>query len=136
MTIGQAARRAGVGIETIRYYERRGLLVETPKSASGYRDFDDAAVERILFIRRAKELGFTLTEIKELLNLRVDSDRNCDDVRIIAEEKMRDIGERIRSLHRIELALRRLVKLCAAEGAGGNCPLLAALEEGLLEEGL
>jgi Hg(II)-responsive transcriptional regulator len=136
MTIGQAARRAGVGIETIRYYERRGLLAETPKSASGYRDFDDAAVERILFIRRAKELGFTLTEIKELLNLRVDSDRNCDDVRIIAEDKMRDIGERIRSLHRIELALRRLVKLCAAEGAGENCPLLAALEEGLLEEGL
>lgn len=92
----------------------------------GYRDFDTEAVERLLFIRRAKELGFTLTEIKQLLDLRVDSDRSCDDVRILAKEKMRDIGERIRSLHPIELALQRLVKLCATEGAGGSCLILVS----------
>ena len=130
VTRGEAARRAGVGVETIRFYERKGLLGITPKDSSGYRRFGEGDISRIRFIRRAKELGFSLSEIRELLDLRVGKGRTCEEVRARAEEKMRDIAQRIESLKKMDSALRRLAALCTRGGPSGDCPLLDALEYG------
>ena len=88
MRIGEVARRSGVGVETIRYYEREGLLPEPERRPSGYRQYDGSTVERLEYIRRAKDLGFTLKEIGELLDLRVDRTRGCADVRALARAKI------------------------------------------------
>ena len=130
VTISEAARRAGVGVETIRFYERKNLLGTTVRDASGYRRFGREDLNRIRFIRRAKDIGFSLAEIRELLDLRVDTGRRCEDVRRKAEAKMSDIEERIRSLEAMEAALRRLAALCIGEGPAGDCPFLDALEHG------
>ena len=87
LTIGQLARNGGVGVETVRFYERKGLLAEPDRRPSGYRQYDEDVVDRLRFIRRAKELGFTLNEIKELLSLRIDPTTTCADVKSRAEEK-------------------------------------------------
>src|SRR3954453_4804764 len=100
MTIGQVARRAGVGVETVRFYEREGLLEEPARRASGYRQYPEDAVARLLLIRRAKELGFTLREIKDLLALRIDPGATRADVRKRAEAKIADIEARVRYLQR------------------------------------
>src|SRR5947209_4073737 len=101
LTIGHVARRAGVGIETVRFYERQGLLNRPARSpSSGYRLYEEEVVARLQFILRAKELGFTLKEIKELLSLRVDPATSCDDVKARAEVKIADIEERIATLQR------------------------------------
>ena len=130
VTIGEAARQAGVGVETIRFYERKNLLGITVKDASGYRRFGQADLNRIRFIRRAKELGFSLSEVRELLDLRIGAGRTCEDVRKKAESKIDDIEERIQSLVRMNTALRRLAVLCSGEGPAGDCPFLDALEHG------
>ena len=93
MTIGLVARRAGVGVETVRFYERQGLIEEPPRRPSGYREYDDEVVSRLGFIRRAKELGFTLKEIKELLSLRRDPSTPAADVKRRAEAKIADIED-------------------------------------------
>ncbi len=85
LTIGQLARRADVGVETVRFYQRKGLLAEPDRRPSGYRQYDEAIVDRLRFIKRAKELGFTLNEIKELLSLRLDPSTTCADVKNRAE---------------------------------------------------
>ena len=92
LTIGQVAREAGVGVETVRFYEREGLIEEPSRRASGYRQFDEAVVDRLRFIREAKELGFTLNEIKELLSLKLDPASSCGDVKHRAEVKIAEIG--------------------------------------------
>jgi len=127
-TIGQVAKHAGVGVETVRFYERKGLLEEPQRKASGYRQFDEQVVDRIRFIRRAKELGFTLNEIKELLELRLDPATTCADVKSRGEAKIEDVEEKIRSLQRMKQALVKLTKACSGRGGTSECPILEALD--------
>ena len=129
MNIGQLARRAGVPIDTVRYYERQQLLATAQRSAGGYRVFSDTDLTRLRFIRRAKALGFTLEEIGELLRL---SDQRADDmaqVRETAVHKLQDIQQRITELQRMHAALEQLVDACPGHGTLAACPILAALTE-------
>ncbi len=128
LTIGKVARLAGVGVETIRFYEREGLIEDPPRRSSGYRQYPAAAVTRIRFIKRAKALGFSLKEIKELLELRVDPETTCADIRDRASAKIRDIEEKIAALREIKAALERLTAACKGKGPVSECPILEALE--------
>src|SRR5712691_6737334 len=128
LTIGELANRAAVNIETVRYYERRGLLPKPPRTASGYRSFPVDAVRRVQFIKHAQALGFTLAEIKQLLALRVDPDTNRAEVRSRARAKVADIEQKIRLLERMKNALERLVSTCRGEGPLTGCPILATLD--------
>ncbi len=129
LTIGQVARRAEVGIETVRFYERQGLIEEPLRAASGYRQYDGEVVDRLRFIRRAKELGFTLKEIKELLALRIDPSTTCADVKRRAEAKIADIQAKIHTLQKMKQALATLVAACSGRGLGSQCPILEALDQ-------
>ena len=129
LTIGQLAQRAGVGVETIRFYEREGLISEPPRRPSGYRDYPLETVARIVFIRRAKGLGFTLKEINELLELRVRPRRNCSQVKRSAEAKIADIDGKIASLRRMRRALGGLTKACEERTPTTECPILASLNQ-------
>lgn len=129
LTIGLVARQAGVGVETIRFYERSGLLKEPPRNTSGYRKYSEDAVHRVMFIRRAKELGFSLKEIVDLLSLRVDADTSCADVKARAETKIAGIQDRIRELQRMRRALTKLAASCRGSGPASECPILEALDE-------
>ena len=120
LTIGQLARRADVGVETVRFYEREGLLEEPARRPSGYRQYDEGVVDRLRFIRRAKQLGFTLKEIRELLSLRIDPATTCGDVKSRAEAKLDDIAAKIRSLQRMKRALVKLTKACGGHGAASE----------------
>ncbi len=128
LTIGQVAERAGVGVETVRFYERKGLLEEPDRRASGYRQYDESVVSRLRFIRRAKELGFTLGEISELLSLRVDPSTTCADVKSRAEDKLTDIDAKSRTLQKMKKALVKLTKECSGRGPTSQCPILDAIE--------
>ncbi len=127
-TIGEVAKRSGIGIETVRFYERKGLIADPPRTDSGYRQYPEDVVVRLRFIRRAKELGFALKEILDLLSLRVNPDTTCADVRKQAEFKISDVEERIRALRRIKTALTRLAASCVGTGPASECPILEALE--------
>lgn len=129
LTIGRLASAAGVGVETIRFYERQGLLPEPPRQHSGYRQYPSAAVARVKFIRRAKELGFTLKEIQELLELRVDPDKSCGDIRALARTKIKDVQDKMADLARIKNALERLARACRGAGPTSECPILDAIEK-------
>jgi len=134
LTIGQLAKRAGVGVETIRFYEREGLIAEPRRRPSSrYRQYRPDAVQRLLFIRQAKELGFTLREIQELLELSVDPDTTCGDVRTRAEQKISDIESRILRLQQMKGALERLTRQCAGQGPTAECPILEELEPRIVE---
>lgn len=126
--IGEAAKKAGVHKETLRYYERRGLIPEPDRRRSGYRIFTDEHVQRIKFIKRAQELGFTLSEIEDLLTLRVDHHTTCADVRQRAERKLTDVEEKIAELQKIRDALQHLTDLCQGEGPTSECPILDAMQ--------
>ena len=128
LTIGQLAKKAQVNVETVRFYERRGLLPKPPQRESGYREYPPDAVARLQFIKRAKELGFSLKEILELFSLRVDPDTTCGDVKKRAEHKIADIEEKIRTLQGMKKALSRLVGQCRGRGPTGECPILEALD--------
>ena len=129
MTIGQVAKAAGLGVETIRFYEKEGLIDEPLRRTSGYRDYAQSAVPRLMFIRRAKELGFTLAEIRELLALRVERRASCSTVKARAEKKIADIDGRIRALRRMKRALVALSASCdAGSPSTSECPVLDALE--------
>src|SRR5215203_7443668 len=108
LKIGQVAELGGVNLQTVRYYERERLLPEPPRLASGYRVFSDDTVRRVRFIKRAQELGFTLAEIRELLTLRVDQERDSATVRALALKKITDISEKIRNLQAMKQALEHL----------------------------
>src|SRR5260370_11365997 len=114
LTIGRLAKQAGVNLETVRFYERRGLLPNPPRTASGYRLFPANAVRRLRFIRRAQELGFSLTEIGELFSLRVSRSTTSADIRTRAETKIADIEAKIRSLEALKKTLRKLTRDCDA----------------------
>jgi MerR family copper efflux transcriptional regulator len=127
LTIGSVARRAGVGIDTIRYYERQGLLPPPQRRASGYRDYGEAAIERLRFIRRAKDLGFTLDEIRELLVLSADRERGVRDVKRRAEARLAGVEDRIRELQKVRRGLKQLIAVCPGHGPLEHCPILRAL---------
>lgn len=129
LTIGQVAKQAGVGIETVRYYERRELIDPPPRKSSGYRQYPKDTVKRIKFILRSKELGFSLKEISDLLSLKVDPSGKCSDVKKRADNKISDIEDKIRTLKKMEKALKRLVALCGEKGPASECPILEALDK-------
>jgi MerR family copper efflux transcriptional regulator len=128
LTIGRIAHAAGTGVGTIRYYEREGLLDPPARSTSGYRHYAPEAVARLRFIRQAKELGFSLREIKELLSLRLQPETTCADVRKRARQKIAAVDQKIADLQRIRNALARLASACKGEGPTSECPILEALD--------
>lgn len=128
-TVGQVARHAGVNIETLRYYERRKLLPKPLRKASGYRLYDRQSLERLRFIKRSQDLGFTLAEIHDLLELSLGTLAPCAEVRQKAQAKLTDIERKINELAAMRDRLRALVRRCPADGkAAGPCPILATLE--------
>ena len=127
MKIGERAKRAEVPIDTVRYYEREGLIPPPLRRASGYRDYLDADVDRLRFMRRAKGLGFTLHEIRELLSLTAMSGDDMSALNAQTQAKLRDVEDRIHSLTRIRDALQGLVNACPGHGSLDRCPILAAL---------
>src|SRR5438105_1942923 len=128
LRIGQVARQAGVGVETVRFYERQGLLDKPARKDSGYREYGDDVVSRLRFIRRAKELGFSLKEIAELIALRFDPDTTCALVKQRAESKVADIEAKMRDLQRMKRALAQLAASCRGSGPVRECSILEALD--------
>lgn len=130
MKIGQVAERAAVNIDTVRYYERRGLLPEPERRPSGYRDYSDETVPLIRFIKRAQELGFSLKEIEDLISLRAGGNgRRRGDVRGLAEAKILDIDQKLVRLQAMRSALLRLLESCANSRGQPSCPILEALND-------
>jgi MerR family copper efflux transcriptional regulator len=127
LTIGGLARLGGVNLETVRYYERRGLLPKPPRTQAGYRQFPPDTAQRLRFIKRAQELGFSLDEVQELLALRVEPQK-CVDVRSRAKTKIADIEQKINTLAAMKHILRGLVEQCE-NCASDECPILASMEE-------
>ena len=124
MKIGEVAKRSGVGIETVRYYERERLLKQPARRPSGYRQYDESTLKRLEFICRSKELGFTLAEIRELLELSFAPNSGCDHVRQRAEAKITDIENKIRSLQKMRRSLRNIVRQCKTKNSFEECPLV------------
>ncbi len=127
LTIGAVAKRIGVAIDTIRYYEREGLLPEPERRASGYRHYAEGTISQLRFIRRAKGLGFTLEEIRELLALSADRQHGVVTVKRRAQERLMTIDRRILELQRVRDGLAQLVESCPGHGAPEQCPILRAL---------
>lgn len=127
MSIGELARDTGVNVETVRYYERRGLLSPPPRTRTGYRRFNAEAARQIRFIKRAQGLGFTLKEIHDLLTLRADPDTTCADVKTRAQAKIEDIDSKLRLLNEMRRALAELAETCGGQGEG-HCPILDCLD--------
>jgi Hg(II)-responsive transcriptional regulator len=128
LTIGEVAERAKVHIETLRYYERRGLVASPPRSVANYRLYPEDVVRRVRFIKRAQELGFFLKEIKELLSLRAAPEAGCAAVRAHAAAKIKDVDAKIGSLTAMKRGLAKLVAECSGEGSLTDCPILESLE--------
>ncbi len=129
MQIGKLAKRAGVTVQAVRYYERRGLLPEPTRTSSGYRSYDQDALERLRFILNAKGLGFSLSEINDLIGLRVAPETTAEDVRARAQEKIRATKEKITSLTKLLAGLERLVSDCDTAGSQHTCALLQAIKQ-------
>jgi Hg(II)-responsive transcriptional regulator len=127
MWISKAAEQSGVNVQTLRYYERRGLLPRPPRRASGYREFPPDAVNVVRFIRRAKDLGFSLEDVDELLRLRRNSGRHRARIRALAEGRIRQIEQKLAELERMKRALKTLVHSCQ-EGTALECPIIEALD--------
>ena len=130
MTIGTLAKQCGVGVETIRFYEREGLLPQPERKPSGYRLYTEEAADRLHFIREAKDLGFSLREIRELLNTNLDGEQVCNDVRSMAESKIADIDKKIAVLQRMRTTLSELVLACTHNRETEPCPILRTIKRG------
>ncbi len=128
LTRGKLAGQSGVNIATIRYYEKLELLPAPPRSNAGYRMFSTESVNRVRFIKHAQELGFSLKEIKELLDLRVTPVATATDVRMRASGKIADIGNKIQHLRAMKKSLERLVNSCCGIGSVSECPILESLD--------
>jgi Hg(II)-responsive transcriptional regulator len=129
LSIGQVATAANVNVQTVRYYERRGLVAAPRRTASGYRQYALDAVSRLRFIKHAQELGFSLHEIHELLGLRVRHGAACDAVERKTRQKIELVQQRIRDLQRMKRTLERLAAACEARRPTDECPILEALED-------
>lgn len=128
LTRGKLASGGGVNIATIRYYEKRGLLPDAPRTRAGYRLYANDALRRLHFIKQAQLLGFSLDEIGELLALRMQPGTTCADIRQRARRKLATVDGKIQDLQRIKQALTRLAAACQGEGPTSECPILEALE--------
>ncbi len=129
LTIGKVAERAGVKIDTLLYYERHGVIAPPERNGSNYRVYTQDVVLRVRFVKRAQELGFTLAEIKELLELRVSAEASCADVRDQALAKVSDLDQKISSLKAMRRVLVKLADECSGQGPVSECPILDALDE-------
>lgn len=129
LTISKVAKRAGINLQTVRYYERQGLLAPVSRTKAGYRIFSSDAVRRIRFIKRAQELGFSLKEIKELLSLRIDTHTTQADIRDRTQAKIADVEQKIRNLQAIHANLLRVAEDCSGCGALKDCPILESLDK-------
>ncbi len=125
---GALAERGGVNLQTIRYYEREGLLPKPPRLKSGYRVFPETAVLRVRFIKRAQELGFQLSEVRQLLSIQIDPAKECSDVQRLAKAKVEDIEARIRTLQSMRRVLSKLADACPGCGPSSECPILESIE--------
>jgi MerR family mercuric resistance operon transcriptional regulator len=125
LTIGQLAKAAGVNVETIRYYERQGLIDQPPKPSEGFRRYPESALDRIRFIKRAQELGFSLKEIAHLLVL---STAPCGEVQALAEEKLAGVQAKMADLQRLEQVLQDLLAQCRTNPDESHCPIIEALQ--------
>jgi len=130
LTIGKVARQAGLGVETIRFYERQELLDPPPRNKSNYRQYPESIIKRLHFIRRAKKLGFSLKEIKELLDLQDDPLSTCGDFKLRADQKLVDVTRRIHDLEKIRNALLVLLSGCPSNVTSDECPILQAIIDG------
>lgn len=128
MSIGELAADAGVNVETVRFYERKGLIAQPSRPEAGYRKYDDQTSRRIRFIREAQELGFSLTEIRQLLTLRVDPTTSCADVKDAAKARIVSIDEKIATLKTMRKALVEITNSCSGSGPTTECPILDALD--------
>lgn len=128
LTISRLARLGGVNLETVRYYEREGLLPRAPRTRSGYRIFPKDTAQRLRFIKRAQQLGFSLDEIRDLLALRVQQGTGRDQIRARAEAKLSDIEQKIQTLTAMKRALAQLTKQCSGCGPISECPILESLD--------
>jgi MerR family mercuric resistance operon transcriptional regulator len=128
LTISRLARLGGVNLETVRYYERRGLLPKPPRTQAGYRQFSPEAARRLRFIKRAQDLGFSLDEVGELLALRVEPRQNRTDIRTRLESKIADIEQKMKTLTAMKSVLHGLVERCQ-HCPSDECPILASLDE-------
>ena len=128
LTIGRLAGQVGLNLETVRYYERQGLLPKPPRTSSGYRIFSDEARRRLRFIKRAQALGFSLREIRELLSLRVSSLSNCAEIKNRAHSKLTEIEAKIKTLNSMKRSLQKLVHGCSDNLPLSECPILESLE--------
>ena len=128
MTIGALAQSAGVGVETIRYYQRRGLLAQPPRTYGSIRRYGAADAARLRFIRRAQELGFTLEEIGELLELQDGTDRRA--IRRIARARLQQVEARVADLQRMRRALQHVIHDCEHAPGAPRCPIIEAIDPG------
>jgi len=128
ITIGHVAKRTGISIEAIRFYERKGLIDAPARKDSGYRQFAEDHIRRLLFIQQAKSLGFSLMEIKELLSIKEDPETGSREVKSLAKTKLQSIEEKIKILQRMKKTLKALVDSCPGEGPKRDCPILEALD--------
>jgi MerR family transcriptional regulator, copper efflux regulator len=130
LTIGEIARRTDVSADTIRYYERQGLIPDPARTDGGYRNYPPETIARLKFIRRAKRLGFSLREIQDLLSLSEDSAATASDIKQRAEAKLVEIEAQISDLRRMQTALSQLTRACPGSGVKERCPILHALTDG------
>jgi Hg(II)-responsive transcriptional regulator len=129
-TIGQLAKRVGVNVETLRYYERLHLLAPSTRTPSGYRQYGPAEHHRLQFIKNAQALGFSLEEIAEFLNLRVGSTATCGDVKRKTQRKLAQVDKKLEDLQALARSLRTLIRSCDAQKMTEHCPILESLDQG------
>lgn len=129
LTIGQVAKKSGMGIEAIRFYEREGVIPKPNRTESGYRKYNADIIKRLHFIRRAQELGFSLKEITQLIALKVTQKSNCAEVKKRALAKLDNINEKIADLERMRNALEEVTRACVASKPISDCPILKSFDE-------
>ena len=128
LTIGQVAKEIGITVEAVRFYEKQGLIAKPQRSESGYRQYQPETLKRIRFIQRAKDVGFTLKEIDDLLTLRKKPNTSCIDIKLKALEKIENVDRKLNDLKNIRSSLTQMVMRCDANGELGDCPILEFLE--------
>ena len=128
-SIGQVAKQSGVSVETVRYYEKEGLLEVPERKESGYRQFKGDTIARLSFIQQAKKLGFSLKEIGELLSITSDATTVCDDVKQLSQDKLVDIEKKIKMLQQMRKSLKKLIDVCPGQAPINDCPILDALQK-------
>lgn len=128
LSIGQVAKRTGITVEAVRFYEKQGLITAPQRTPAGYRQYPSETVNQVRFIQRAKDVGFTLKDIADLLALRQEPGTSCADIKLRATQKIEEVEQKMRDLERIRDALARLAMKCRGRGPLSTCPILEELE--------